>query len=288
MLQQVRAASHTQHQTPLLQAASRAYVPGPHLDDALAEARRLGRWHIGSSIGYFHAAHESPRDVVLVCRDTIDQLATLDQVGTLSLRAGSIGYDQGLWRELLMSAAARQVPVQLDAQTPESVDATLALAEAGLPFHQDIGVTLPGRWLRSRADADRAAAAGLRLRIVKGQLADPAQPLLDEGVGFTSLIQRIAGKARFVSVGTHDIGLARSALTRLKAAGTPVELELMQGLPRQGALLVARDLGVRVRTYVPFGQAWTPYALTQAARNPRVVWWALRDSFTSLVPATAN
>lgn len=288
MLQQVHAAPHTRHQTPLLQAASRAYVPGPHLDDALAEARRLGRWQIGSSIGYFHAARESPHDVAHTCCNIIDQLATLDQVGTLSLRAGAINHDPDLWRELLTRAATRQVPVQLDAQTPESVDATLALAEAGLTIHQDIGVTLPGRWLRSRADAERAAAAGLRLRIVKGQLADPTQPLLDEGVGFSALIQRIAGKARFVSVGTHDIGLARSALNRLKAAGTPAELELMQGLPRQGALLVARDLGARVRTYVPFGQAWTPYALTQAARNPRVVWWALRDSFTSLVPASTN
>jgi proline dehydrogenase len=284
MLQQVKV-SLPMHRTPLLQAASRAYVPGPRLDDALAEARRLARWQIGSTIGYFSTGHETPREVADICLATIEQLARLEPGGTLALRAGALAYDRSLWREILVCAAAHGVPVQLDVQTPESVDSTLALVEAGLIFHRDIGITLPGRWLRSRADADRVADLGLRVRIVKGQSADPKQPQFDECVGFLSLISRIAGRVPFVSVATHDAALARTALTRLRAAGTPCELELMQGLPRQGALLVARDLGVRVRTYVPFGEAWTPYALGNAARNPRVVWWALRDSFSSLMPA---
>lgn len=283
MLQTVK--SPPVRRPPLLQAAARAYVPGPRLDDALAEARRLARWQIGSTIGYFCTAHETPREVADACLSSIPELARLEPTGVLSLRATALACDPVLLREVLACAARHQVPVQLDAQSPESVDAILDLAEAGLATHRDIGVTLPGRWLRSRADAQRACELGLRVRIVKGQLPDPRQPQFDEGVGFLALVNRVAGKAAFVSVASHDAVLARTALSRLKAAGTPCELELMQGLPRQGAMLVARDLGVRMRTYVPFGEAWTPYTLSSVARNPRVVWWALRDSFSSLMPA---
>jgi proline dehydrogenase len=283
MLQAVK--SQPVRRPPLLQAAARAYVPGPRLDDALAEARRLARWQIGATIGYFCAAHETPREVADACLNSIPELARLEPCGVLSLRATALACDPVLLREVLACAAMHQVPVQLDAQSTESVDAVLDLAEAGLVTHRDIGVTLPGRWLRSRADADRACELGLRVRIVKGQLPDPRQPQFDECVGFLALVNRVAGKAAFVSVASHDAALARTALSRLKAAGTPCELELMQGLPRQGAMLVARDLGVRMRTYVPFGEACTPYTLGSAARNPRVVWWALRDSFSSLMPA---
>lgn len=284
MLQQVNA-SPAVRRPALLQAASRAYVPGPRLDDALAEARRLARWHIGSTIGYFNAAHESTREITNTYLATIEQLARLESGGVLALRPAALAFDRDLVGETLASAAEHGVPVQFDAQSPDSVDQTLALAEAGLALHRDIGVTLPGRWLRSRDDADRVCDLGLRVRIVKGQWADPRKPQFDERVGFLSLVSRIAGRARSVSIASHDSALVRSALTRLQAAATPCELELMQGLPRQGALLVARETGVRVRTYVPFGEAWTPYALANAARNPRVVWWALRDSFSSLVPA---
>lgn len=280
-------ASQPNRRPPLLQAAARAYVPGPRLDDALAEARRLMRWQIGATIGYFSAAGETPRQVADACLSCIPELARLDQPGVLALRATALACDPVLLREVLQRAAEHRVAVQFDAQTPELVDAVLRLAEDGLAVHRDIGITLPGRWLRSRADADRACELGLRLRIVKGQTADPHQPQFDECVGFLALVSRVAGKAVAVSVATHDSALARNALGKLRAAGTPCELELMQGLPRQGSMLVARELGVRMRAYVPFGEAWTPYKLGQAARNPRVVWWALRDSFNSLLPATS-
>jgi hypothetical protein len=47
----------------------------------------------------------------------------------------------------------------------------LALDEA-LHDAGDVGVTLPGRLSRSAADAERAAALGLRGRVVKGQFGE--------------------------------------------------------------------------------------------------------------------
>jgi len=49
-------------------------------------------------------------------------------------------------------------------------------------------------------------------------------------------------------------------------------------LPRRSVLKVSRDLGVPVRYYLPYGHAWLPYALRQARRDPRILWWVLRDA----------
>jgi proline dehydrogenase len=34
---------------------------------------------------------------------------------------------------------------------------------------------------------------------------------------------------------------------------------------------------VPVRVYVPYGQAFLPYAMSQLKQNPRIAWWLVRD-----------
>jgi proline dehydrogenase len=55
-------------------------------------------------------------------------------------------------------------------------------------------------------------------------------------------------------------------------------MELLYGLPSRAVLKVAQDLAVPVRYYLPYGYAWLPYALRQARRDPRILWWVLRDA----------
>jgi proline dehydrogenase len=93
-----------------------------------------------------------------------------------------------------------------------------------------------------------------------------------------AVVDRLAGRARHVTVATHDAPLARTALRRLIDAGTSCELELLFGLPMRAAMRAARDLGVRSRVYVPYGHSWVPYALSWVRQNPRVLWWVLTDA----------
>jgi proline dehydrogenase len=100
--------------------------------------------------------------------------------------------------------------------------------------------------------------------------------------GFLEVIDRLAGGAREVAVASHDSWLARDALLRLRAAGTPCELELLNGLPKRTMLALAAELAVPVRVYIPFGIAWRPYALSKLGDNPRMLWWLARDGMTGL------
>ncbi len=81
-----------------------------------------------------------------------------------------------------------------------------------------------------------------------------------------------------LAVASHDAPLAREAVRRLQHAGTPVELETLRGLPSRAALKIARELGVAVRVYVPFGVSWVPYALDHVQNHPYVALWAIRDA----------
>lgn len=128
---------------------------------------------------------------------------------------------------------------------------------------QALGLTRPARWLRSDADANADADADLCER-------------------FLAIVDRLAGQPGEVAIATHDTPLAREAITRLRRHGTPCELELLCGLPRRASLALALELAVPVRMYIPFGQAWLPYAFGQAMRNPRMFTWMVRDTLSVL------
>ena len=144
-------------------------------------------------------------------------------------------------------------------------------------MHDDLGCTLPGRWVRSLDDAERATEKGLAARVVKGQWADPDAPDRDGREGCLEVVRRLAGKARLVAIATHDVPLAERCVRVLQETSTPVELELLHGLPMRGALSMARRCRVPVRVYVPYGESWLPYSLDYVERHPEVMLWLVRD-----------
>src|SRR5262245_15484705 len=151
------------------------------------------------------------------------------------------------------------------------------MIEDGLARYRRLGCTLPGRWRRSLRDAARAADLGLRVRVVKGQFPDMPRGEMDPRSGFLEVVDRLAGRARFVAVATHDAELARTALRWLKGSGTSCEIELLFGLPLGRVTRVAREAGVPVRLYVPYGHPWLPYRLSDVGDKPTLLWWLARD-----------
>jgi proline dehydrogenase len=167
--------------------------------------------------------------------------------------------------------------LHLDALGPETVDRTWAAIE-DLVDGSHFGCTIPGRWRRSLADADWAIEHRLGVRVVKGQWADPDDPRLDPRIGFIEIVRRLAGRARHVAVASHDLVTARRAIELLLTSRTSTTLELLYGLPSRKQMELARELGVPVRLYVPYGAAYLPYCLAQMKRNPQIAWWLVRDA----------
>jgi len=256
--------------------AGPAYIAGPELADGLRVCRRLWEQGIATTIGYWQAPGEPLSRVADAYLAAVDALAGESADSRLAVKAPALGFSEDLLADILERSAQAGLGVDFDSLEPAAADRTFELIRDGLPRNPALGCTLPGRWRRSVRDADRAIALDLRVRVVKGQWADRAEPEMGFRRGFLAVVDRLAARARHVGVATRDSTLAREALRRLRALGTPAELELVLGLPSRAALEVAREAGVPVRVYVPYGIAALPYSLSQARGHPRVLWWLLQ------------
>lgn len=264
---------------PLAKRAARGYIAGPELGDALGASRALSRPGYNSAICYWDGPDDQPRGVLGAYLAAMDALSREQLDCYLSIKAPALGLDRGLVMEVVERGRQTGIRVHFDSLGPEVADQTFSLIDQALPRSGQLGCTLPGRWRRSLTDADRVAELGLSVRVTKGQWADPDDPGRDMSAGFLAVIDQLAGRARHVAVATHDPLLAREALRRLQAARTSCEQELLFGLPMRPALQVASLARVPVRLYVPYGEAWLPYCLSQAQQNPRIIWWAFQDLF---------
>jgi proline dehydrogenase len=258
--------------------AARPYVAGPRLEDALRMAEFARTRGCSVTLCYWHDENDPADAVADAYSATIRAVSRAGLNAHLAMKVPGLRDEASLIRSVMAEARAHGVPVDIDAHGPDQAEA--AFAAAGIMGPDGLGMAIPGRWKSSVKLADRAVAAGLRVRVVKGSWVDPAAPRLDPAGGYLSVIDRLAGRCREVGVATHDPVLAGEAIRRLTAAGTPVEQELLYGLPMAAPFAVGRQAGVKTRVYIPYGDAWVPYSLRRAIRNPRTIVRLVTDLAT--------
>ncbi len=257
--------------------AARSYIAGPELGDAVRVSHELSQKGFNSTIGFWNLDNE-PHDAVF--NQYVRGIEVLRKQGSdsyLSIKLPAIGYSRQLLSPVLSSAKRDGIRVHFDALGPETVDQTWSVIENARSTYHNLSCTLPGRWRRSPKDAAWAVSQGLTVRVIKGQWADPGDPDRDMRAGFLEIIDALAGRVRHVGVASHDTWLARESFARLKAAGTSSEMELVYGLPARDPIKLARELGLTVRFYIPYGNGFLPYCLSWARKNPRVLWWMFKD-----------
>jgi proline dehydrogenase len=263
----------------LAKVLARPYFVGPKLEDALKACRRLEAANLSTTLCYWNVEQESAQQVMGAYLGALDALVGEKRDCYLSIKAPALKFDRACLSQVLDRGRSLGVRLHFDSLAPEAADATFYLIAEALPQNPGLGCTLPGRWHRSLADADWAAQRQVQVRVVKGQWEDPVKPEIDLREGFLAVIDRLAGRAHYVAVATHDAPLAQEALARLLQARTPCGVELLYGLPMKATLRVARAAGVKVRMYVPYGHGWAPYSLSQIRKNPGILWWVTRDLF---------
>lgn len=262
---------------PVARRAAEVSVAGPDLLAALDEARMLGEQGFGTAIGFWNGVDHSSQNVADEYLRSLDELAGLGLDCHLSIKPLALAFRRDLLAAVIRRARDLGMRLQFDSPAAEVADITFSAIHEAACEDADLGCTLPGRWRRSLTDANWAIARGLAIRVVKGQWADPDDPMRDPSNGFLSVIDRVAGRARRVSVATHDARLAREAIGRLRASGTPCEIELLVGQPAGRVLRTARAVDAPVRGYIPYGSGALLYRLSEAIRSPRMLRRLSRD-----------
>jgi proline dehydrogenase len=234
-------------------------IPYKWLSAAVEACGTLRAHEFRTSLACWPRLEHNSMDLALEYLCAVDEIHRIGLDSHLSLKPLALAFRQDLLTKVAARADSLNVPLHFDSPPAEVADIEFSAISQAAIVHSDIRVTVPGRWRRSMVDAEWALSRGLGLRIVKGEWADPDDPLRDGRAGVLSLVDGVAGRAAHVSIATHDAELAREALMRLRLAGTRCELEVLAGRGVERPLAVARQLGVPVRFYVPYGKAPSPY-----------------------------
>ncbi len=267
--------------TPVMRRAARAYIAGTELADGLRVVQQVERRGFTSTLGFWDGENDSPRTVANAYIDALRGMRQSCGDSYLSIKLPALAYSQDLLHEVMQVAQTANTRIHFDSLGPETVDRTRAAIEKlkSGSSSMSLSVSLPGRWRRSLRDSDWAVEMGIGIRIIKGQWEDQDgdESCLDPHRGFLNLVKH-ASQRSGQAVATHDPHLAAESLDIMKASGARAEIELLFGLPSRGVLALAKKSDTPVRIYVPYGHAWLPYCMAQAQKNPRVLWWMLKDS----------
>ncbi len=260
----------------LTNAIASRHVAGSELDDALRICRWAESEGFRTVISPWSGPQEDSRKMFDLYAAALGAVGTQSGLCYLSIKLDAIGYDEGMFRDLIYLARLNAVRLHIDSLGPDTADTALRFVEkAAASFHQ-IGYTLASRWHRSLTDAERVAELGTPVRIVKGQWEDPLWRGLDCRKNYLDIAGKLAGRCGEVGIATHDIPLAREVLTRLLYDETNCELEQFFSLPLNGETL-ARKLQCPYRIYVAYGHPGIPYNVRFTLTRPRIAAWVFAD-----------
>lgn len=234
-----------------------------------------------STLGKFSTFRDEPSTIVDECclaSRTVSAAGVNASSFYLSIKPPALAFDAARGWDIAATALRNGHGIHVDShghdlalQTFDFVDQLIQHAGQPVDTRRDwqFGVTLPSRWKRSNYDAEWAGERGLRVRVVKGEF-EARDPLdeVDARRGFLALIDKLARKDSTFAIATHDERLAREAIARSKNSRSAIELELLYRFPADRMIALARETGVPIRFYVPYGGELLLYAVRHLLTNP--------------------
>ena len=248
--------------------SARRYVAGPAAEDAVGVALRLRDAGLGASVDLFgeRTSSAEAEDVARRYEELGRLLAErTDERTWLSLDLSHIAFDGALLDRIAAAVPPRrrlQVGAEEAAVADRVLDLVLGAAQAGRP----VEATLQANLRRSAADADRLAAAGVPVRLVKG--AYPEAPDVayrwgaETDAAYIELATRLNAAGVDVALATHDHALRAGLLSELPGA----RCETLLGIDPAGTTALAHA-GHDVRVYVAFGPDWFRYFMRLRAES---------------------
>lgn len=275
--------------------ALRRFMPGEHVEDALAAARRLEQEGHGTvltqlgenltSLAEAEAVHDHYAALLETVRDR--RLPT-----HISVKPTQLGLDLSSdacgrhLDSLAQLAAAAGSFLWIDMEDSSYVDRTLDLYRDLRSRHERVGVCLQAYLRRTPADLASLLPLLPAIRLVKGAYAEPAalafpaKREVDQAfarLGRTML--EASARSRSLSVfGTHDlqlIAMLRAIAADLAVPDGCLEVHMLYGIRSADQQRLARN-GLKVRTLISYGQHWFPWYVRRLAERPANVWFVVR------------
>jgi proline dehydrogenase len=276
--------------------ATRRFMPGEQLEDALGAVGALAEAGIASTLtllGENHSAEAEADEVVAHYLDGLRMIAERKVDAEISVKPTQLGldYDMGRTRDRIAKLMkATTSVVWIDMESSKYVDRTLEIYRSLRAEGANIGVALQAYLHRTNADLDALLPLDPSIRIVKGAYQEPPTVAMakksDVDRAFVRAASRLlrarakGGTGRPV-IATHDprmIAEANRLAVELGLQKSSFEYALLFGIARQEQQRLARH-GYRVRVLISYGSAWFPWYMRRLAERPANLWFVAKQIF---------
>ncbi|MEU8431748.1 proline dehydrogenase family protein [Streptomyces sp. NPDC029216] len=189
-------------------------------------------------------------------------------------------------RPVVEAAAAIGTTVTLDAEDHTTLDSMFAIHEELRRDFPQTGCVIQAYLFRTEADARRLAAAGSRVRIVKGAYKEPAEVAYQDKAeidkAYVRIMRILMEGDGYPMIGSHDPRLIAIAQELARQAGRKLdeyEFQMLYGIRSEEHLRLASE-GHRMRVYTAYGTDWYGYFMRRLAEKPANLLFFLRSMIT--------
>ncbi|MDA0328786.1 MAG: proline dehydrogenase family protein [Gemmatimonadetes bacterium] len=274
--------------------ATKRFMPGEELGDALVEAGALGQLGIATTttlLGENLRSLDEADGVVSHYRGALKEIEARGLDTEISVKPTQLGLDFGLEEarsRLTQLASSTSTLVWVDMEGSGYVDRTLDLFRGVKRDHPNVGLCLQSYLFRTADDLESLLPLDPAIRLVKGAynesegVAFPKKADVDRN--FVKLTQTLlrarlnGGEGRPV-LGTHDpkvIGETNRIAYELGLAKDRYEFAMLFGIQRAEQERLART-GHTVRVLVSYGAAWFPWYMRRLAERPANLWFVAKQ-----------
>lgn len=276
--------------------ATRRFMPGENLADALDAAQRLRDAGMPTT---FTLLGENVTTAAEADAVEVHYLEVLEAVRArgldteVSLKPTQLGLDLGLddarrRLERIVRACDAGGLVWVDMESSAYVDVTLDLYRGIREDHPNVGLCLQTYLHRTEADLQSLLPLRPAIRLVKGAYKEPSEVAFPRKADVDRNFVRLAGlllrarkegRAGRPVMGTHDPRMIAEAARLAHELDLPKdawEVAMLYGIqvPEQERLARA---GHPMRVLVAYGGHWFPWYMRRLAERPANVWFVLKQ-----------
>ena len=272
---------------------ARRFVAGETLEEAIAAARAVEQRGMMTTLNYLSERVQSAAAAQAATREYLAVLETVLAAGigrNLSVKLTQLGLETDRaactanLKQVLDAAERAQCFIRIDMENSTCTDATLDILEAVWhDGYRNVGVVLQSYLYRSESDVRRVNRLGARIRLVKGAYMEPKtiayQRKADVDANFVRLMRVLLTESVYPAIATHDRRMIDATCAFAAERGLPpdgFEFQLLYGV-RRDLQAAVRDMGSRLRIYMPFGREWFPYFMRRLGERPANVLFVVRS-----------
>ncbi|WP_420035679.1 proline dehydrogenase family protein [Streptomyces sp. cg28] len=252
----------------------------PVVQDAAAKGLEVTLDVVGEDITTVEQSHAA-RDAYLELIEHLKDLG-LGPKAEMSVKLSMFGQALENGHELALAnvrpvveaAAAIGTTVTLDAEDHTTLDSMFTIHEELRKDFPQTGCVIQSYLFRTEDDARRLAAAGSRVRIVKGAYKEPAEVAYQDKAeidkAYVRIMRILMEGDGYPMIGSHDPRLISIAQELGRQAGRKLdeyEFQMLYGIRSEEHLRLAAE-GHRMRVYTAYGTDWYGYFMRRLAEKP--------------------